>query len=51
MQMFEEAKKPPWWPLERWDRPQLDRAQDALNKIYTAAQKQWLAMQKAHDLH
>ena len=41
---------PPWWPLEKWGKGQLDRAQDALVKVYTAEQKQWLAMQKAHAL-
>jgi hypothetical protein len=50
VQMFREAKRPPWWPLEKWSKDQLDRAPSALVKVYTVAQKQWLAMQKAHAL-
>lgn len=50
LQMFKEARRPAWWPLEKWSKDQLDRALHALVKVYTAAQTQWLAMQKAHAL-
>jgi len=47
MQMFRDAAKPAWWPLERWDKGQIDRALSVQRRIYEAAQKQWQIMQRA----
>ena len=47
-QMFKDAQRPPWWPLElKWNKSQLDRATDKLVQIYGAAQERWQIMQKA----
>lgn len=45
--MFKEAQKPPWWPLEKWSKDQLDRALSKLREIYEAARERWKIMQKA----
>ncbi|CAL8465520.1 g5056 [Coccomyxa elongata] len=40
VQVLRECPKPAWWPLERWDKNQLDRRWKALETIYHAIQKQ-----------
>ena len=47
--MFRDAAKPAWWPLDRWDKGQIDRAMSVQRKIYAAAQKQWQIMQRAAE--
>ena len=47
LQMFRDAQRPEWWPLERWHKSQLDRTLPVLHQIYEPLRKRWQAMQRA----
>ena len=47
LQMFRDAQRPGWWPLEKWNKAQMDRKLLDLQKIYKVAQKRWQVMRKA----
>ena len=47
LQMFRDAQRPDWWPLEKWNKAQMDRKLLELQKVYKVAQKRWQAMHKA----
>ena len=45
--MFRDAQRPDWWPLEKWNKAQVDRKLLDLQKVYKVAQERWQAMNKA----
>ena len=47
LQMFRDAQQPDWWPLEKWNKAQVDRKLLDLQKVYGVARQRWQAMHKA----
>ena len=47
LQMFRDAQRPAWWPLQKWNKAQMDRKMLDLQKVYGVAQKRWQVMHKA----
>ena len=47
LQMFRDAQRPDWWPLEKWNKAQVDRKLLDLQKVYNVARQRWQAMHKA----
>ena len=39
-QMFRDGEPPPWWPLAKWNKAQLERTRPTLEKVYAAVEAQ-----------